>query len=792
MKNLFQKVLFLLFLLLPFSNIAQTIQLKIKLFDLETNNYISNANISLSDKYFTTTNNIGEAIFADLKTASYLIKISHISFNTFESKIEILSDTLLTIGLKPRNINLKEVIVTSSKYEQNINLLPYSVSTIGFKDIQISPAFTISDMLKSESGISLMRDGIWGTEISIRGLNRANIVTMIDGNRIETSTDISARLSMFDINDVERIEVIKGAASSLYGSGATGGIINIISKSGNYSDKLKLRINYSGGYNSVNDFFSNGISLIASGSEWIVKLGGTFRIAKNTKTPSGELKNSQFNDESFNALFRFRPAENQEIKFDYQQFNAYEVGIPGAAPLFPTNAIVTYPKELRRLLSVEYKINNLTNSLIKLTAKYFYQFISRDVENIPGTVQFVPGTNGQPPRRVSVLKINPGADHNVNGFQTQANFKFNNHFLITGFDFWKRNYSGLRTRDQKIDILNPTDSTVVRTVLKTIYEKPLPDANFNSAGIYIQDETKLFDNLNLTFGGRYDFIWLDNSETLNPLYEINDGVINNNPAGQKIIWNSESAQNKSYVFNLGIIYSLNTVSSIAFNISRSFRSPSLEERYQYIDLGSIVRIGDPNLKPEQGYFFDLGYRLFTDKINITSSIYLNSLTDLVTEIPGIYEDRSALIKTNIGKALLYGFEYSFNFNIIEQLRIYNTLSFVRGLDRQDDKNLPQIPPLNGTLGVEYYTFNWLSADFSATFFYEQNKVAQDEISTPGYLIFDLKLVFKDLILGDIKASFSTGIENILNKEYRNHLSTNRGFILSEPGRNFFLRANIQF
>lgn len=112
----------------------------------------------------------------------------------------------------------------------------------------------------------------------------------------------------------------------------------------------------------------------------------------------------------------------------------------------------------------------------------------------------------------------------------------------------------------------------------------------------------LFDNLNLTLGGRYDFISLSNTETLNPFYEINDGVVNNNPAGQKVIWYSESAENKSYVFNIGLLYSLSEKSNISFNAARSFRSPSLEERYQYIDLGSVIRVGDPNLKPEQGYF----------------------------------------------------------------------------------------------------------------------------------------------------------------------------------------------
>ena len=349
-------------------------------------------------------------------------------------------------------------------------MLPYSGSVINKKEIEMSPSFTVSDLLKTESGLSLLRDGIWGTEVSIRGLSRANIVTLIDGYRIETSTDLSARLSMFDLNDVERIEVIKGASSSLYGSGATGGTINIISKSGSYTNKLSLIGSYSGGFNSVNNYFSNAINIIASGSEWIAKLSGVYRKAQNTRTPSGELFNSQFEDNSFSFLFQFRPLANHAIKLKFQQFNAYDVGIPGGAPLFPNNAKVTYPEELRRLLSAEYKINNLSQSLIKLSAKYFHQFISRDVENMPGIVQFVPGANGQPPKRISVLKISPGADHNTDGFQTQADFKLANHYVIAGFDYWKRNYNGLRTRDQKIEILNSADSSVIRTMYKTIYE----------------------------------------------------------------------------------------------------------------------------------------------------------------------------------------------------------------------------------------------------------------------------------------------------------------------------------
>lgn len=785
------KIIFFLFLLNIISY-SQTFELKFFITDSITNTKIPNVNIGLSDKYFSTSNFNGEAYLRNVFAGSYLLKISHIGYKTFERIIHLSSDTILTVYLSPLSIRLGEVIVTSSKFEKNPDLLPYPVSVISQKEIQFDPSQTVSELLKSESGISLLRDGIWGTEISIRGLNRSNIVTLVDGSRIETSTDISARLSMFDLNDIERVEVIKGAASSLYGSGATGGIINVITKSGSYDSNFNIKGNISSGFSSVNNLYSSGINIFSSGSNWIAKLSGSFRKAENTKTPSGTLSNSQFEDNSFSAMLRFRPFNNHEVKLNFQRFKAIDVGIPGASTLFPTNAIVTYPQEERQLYNVEYKINNLSKTFVKLSAKYFHQYISRDVENIPGILQFIPASNGQPPRRVSVLKISPGANHYTNGAQTQFDFSFSNHYLISGIDFWQRDYNGLRTRYQKIEILNPVDSSVVRTTYKTIFEKPLPDASYYSAGVFVQDDSKLSEALDLTFGGRYDYIWLNNSETVNPLYELNDGVINNNPAGQKIIWPEKKANNHSYVFNAGALFKLNDFSSLSFNAAKSFRSPSLEERYQYIDLGSVVRVGNPNLAPEDGYYFDLGVRFYPSNLKLNLNLFLNTLSDLVTEIPGIYEGRNALIKTNIGEALLYGLDYSLNFSFSSRIDIYNNLSYVRGLDKTNDKDLPQIPPLNMLIGLRYNLSDWLIADFSSYIFDKQDKVASGEMVTPGYAYFNFKLQFMDLQFSNINFNITAGVENIFNKEYRNHLSTNRGLILAEPGRNFFVKTIAAF
>ena len=113
MKNF---ILYLSILLIQFLTPAQTINTKIKLLDGENNLPVSNANISLSEIYFGTTNNEGEYIIENISKGNYLLLISHISYKTFESKIDLFSDTSITIILDPGNIKLDEVLVTSGKY----------------------------------------------------------------------------------------------------------------------------------------------------------------------------------------------------------------------------------------------------------------------------------------------------------------------------------------------------------------------------------------------------------------------------------------------------------------------------------------------------------------------------------------------------------------------------------------------------------------------------------------------------------------------------------------------------
>lgn len=764
-----------------------------KIIDSKNENNIQGATVFISFNYFTYTNGNGEYRIDGLSQGLHEIKISCLGYKPLSTQIKIDSTSLQKdFQLEPSLIELDEVVVSTNRTENYLRNSPFAELVIDNDEIQKRPAVSLADILQNEPGISLVRDGIWGTELNIRGLSRENIVTLINGNRIVTSTDIAARLSMIDLNDIDRVEVIKGASSSIYGSGATGGIVNIITKSPQFYNKFSLNGNVSGEYNTVNDLSIFSGSFLGGSSIWSAKISGSYRNAKNIQTPIGELKNSQFEDYTFSGALNIYPFDNHKLILDYQLFRADNVGVPGAS-VFPDNADVRYPSERRQLISAGYDIQNISKTFYKLSAKYSYQLINRDVENIPHTVQNIPASGNNPARRISVLKITPGADHKNNNAQLQGNFwLFDDHNLVAGLDYWDRSYNGERERYQLIEILD-SNGNVVNTTNRVVGEKPIPNSKYSSLGIFAQDEFKIFDDkLSTTIGLRYDYIKISAEETLNPLYVITNGNLDTTPPGQEVLWESTEANNSSYSENLGFIYSVFTDLDLTLGLGSSFRSPSLEERFQYIDQGSVVRVGNPELNPEKGLTTDFGIRYYSNNLKIISNVFYSYYNDLVTEVPGTFDGRNALIKTNIGEARIYGFDFRTDYNFWKDFIFYSTISYVKGDDLTNNGYLPQIPAPNGNFGFKFGLFDYLNTDIYLTLFAEQNDVAEGEIATPGYAVFNFLLNTTPIKFSSISFRIYSGIENIFDKSYRNHLSTTRGSITIEPGRNIFVKLAVEF
>jgi hemoglobin/transferrin/lactoferrin receptor protein len=769
---------------------AQTIILQGKITDLQSGVPVENALIFINYNYLDYTDKEGNYRINNLPSGEYELKISRLGFLSVTKKILISADTVINFQLLPAIIELDEITVFTDRTGNYLKNSSYSELLIGSEEIQSKPHNSVADVLKYEPGISLLRDGVWGTEVNIRGLSRENVLTLIDGSRIVTSTDIAARLSLVDQNDIERIEVIKGASSSIYGSGATGGIVNIITRSPGFSSRYYFNGTISGAYNLVNNSpVTSGI--FYSGDEsWAAKLAVSYRDADNIQTPSGELNNSQFTDYSLSGSLDLKPFDNHKIKFNYQLFKAEDVGIPGGS-VFPGNAVVRYPDEKRELVSAGYEIQNLSKKLYKLSARYSYQLIDRNVENIPNIVRNIPAQGSIPARRITVLKITPGAEHKSHNFDLQGNMLLTQkNNMVFGVDYWDRQYRGHRENYQMIEFLN-SEGVVTSVNQRILGEKPLPDAKQNNIGVYLQDETSfLADRLSLSLGIRTDYIIINGEETRNPVYETINGILNQN-LRDSLIWEKTETKNFSYSSNLGMRYSVNENLDFTLSLGLSFRSPSLEERFQFIDQGSYIRLGNPDLKSENGKSADFGIRYYLPGLKIISSIFYNYFTDLVVEEPGIVEDRPAFIKTNIGQARLYGLDFSTEYNFSTNFIFYSTISYVKGDDVTKIDNLPGIPPLNGNIGLRT-RIDPVEINISSDLFAEQNNIAEGEIRSPGYAVFNLALNSAPVDLSLFSLQIYSGIDNIFNKSYRNHLATTRGTLRLEPGRNFYLKLVTKF
>jgi outer membrane receptor protein involved in Fe transport len=479
-------------------------------------------------------------------------------------------------------------------------------------------------------------------------------------------------------------------------------------------------------------------------------------------TPAGEIPNSQYHDFNINGSLGVRTFGNQSVFFSYQRSQAENTGIPGGAPL-GASAAARYTLAKRELLGLEYLIPNLRPDLPLITIRLSHQDIDRNVEII----------------QTPTLTLTPHATHATTSGQIESKITLSaSQVLTVGTEVWQRDLDSRRER-----INTSTD--------QIIGDRPVPLSHFFSAGIYGQDDWHLVpDRLTITLGVRYDWIHVSSDETLNPEYVITSGVLQTAPAGQQILWNKTSSRDGSWSANGGLSYALNSDLDLTSLISTAFRSPSLEERFQYLNLGSIVRVGNPYLRSEKSVSVNAGFRVHTDGIQLQSDVFFNNLTDLVAYVPGVFEGASAFIEQNIGEARLYGYEIS----IDQRLAAWNVLkyyaAYVRGEDTNDHTNLPQVAPLNGRIESRTILHSVGTLDVAASFFAEQKNLAAGEIRTPGYVIVDVDVVSVPFTIDGVSLTLRSGVQNIFNKLYQDHLSTLRGLIVFEPGRNFYLSTTI--
>lgn len=671
---------------------------------------------------------------------------------------------------KKDSVRQKQIpeITVSSLLTGRFNL-PYK--TIRSEEIQNRAYMMNSEALEELSGVTLTRDGLWASSINVRGFSDSKLLLMVDGDRIQTSSDIAGALSIVDPENLESIELIKGAASVLYGTGAMGGIVNFKFKTPEYSSEVKASGNVSSGIHTVNNLWQNNFNASVTNTNWYLNATGSYRTAGNVTTPEGKMANSQFNDASWGLRGGLKKGDNIEFKVNYQHFEAWNTGIPGGSA-FPATATVKYTAFDRDQINGEYIMKNINYNIKSISLKAYNQTVTRSVENIVN------------PK----LTILPGSRNVTSGFKAATDIYLNDYHTFTvGFDSWIRDQRTTRYRIA----YTATDTTVTG-------ELPTPKAtmtNIGFFGFYTWKADPKYWTVNA--GLRLDYIETANDTAFKEVFKFKhiNGEIKEMPANRTILFNEGMNRDLAYSVHLDVKWTPAEKHEFTASFSNAYRVASLEERFKYIEQGGTLRVGNPKLNPENGLFSNLNYRFKTNNFIADVNVFGNYLFDLITEKLVKYNTVSGTVvdawqNMNVAHAYYYGGELDLKWLIVRGLKLEGSVSYVVGKDAETNLVLPLIPPLHGSNTLEYHFHKIGGIAYKMNWIYELDEPVLPGVEAHRHIVSDVYL-FPELIqLGKIKLKVNGGVKNIFNKAYSEYLNTYRGINKLEPGRNFFIKVGL--
>ena len=320
--------------------------------DAQTGLPLPGVHVSIAGtKYGAASETDGSFTIKNLAPGEYLINIHLIGYKKASRKIAAADSgaATLNIALNEAPWELDKVVVTATRTPHLLKDVPVTTEVITKEDMAATGALTVDQALDSHVGVTVDND-LSGKGATIRGVDPSRVLILIDGHRVIGQVRGSIDLGQISLSDVDRIEIVKGSGSTLYGSDAMGGVINIITKRPTQSQSLESSIEY-GSFKTFDPEFqfeakrpkfgfmltgkheeSAGFDLDKS-TPHTNGLEATKRYNLNTKL-SFSPKESFYNDLSLGYMHErkqwiesewFEPLQKTFIYDDYEWNNRYDI-----------------------------------------------------------------------------------------------------------------------------------------------------------------------------------------------------------------------------------------------------------------------------------------------------------------------------------------------------------------------------------------------------------------------------------------------------------------------------------
>ena len=764
--------------------------------------------IGNSESRIGMTNASGQMLLNKL-SGSELLVFRNAMYTPVTTTLDKLKESNLQLVMSENVNSINEIVVSASKFEEQRKDIAQKIQVIRSNELQNMNQTSTADVMANSGNIMVQKSQLGGGSPIIRGFETNKVLIVVDGIRMNNAIYRGGHLQniiTLDNSIMDRVEIVYGPGSVVYGSDALGGVMSLTTKNPILSstDKVKVKVGqYMRYMSAVSGYAAHGdislgtkkfgslTSITASdfgdlrqganrepsvgnfGSRpWYVqRIGNADVIVKNKDT------NLQVGSgyTQFDILQKFLYQQNENVKhiinFQYSTSSdvpRYDrlVQLSGGLPKF---AEWNYGPQKRLLGSYTLQLSNKTK--LYDNARFILGYQQIQESRIDRRFNKVSRNN-----RIEDLDI------------LTANFDFakklGKHEIRYGIEGW---YNAVASSAFTKNI-----NTGEETPLDTRYASG--GASMKAIAAYVTHTWEISDKFIVNDGLRFSDVSLDAKFT--------DTTFFNFP------FKDVNQHNQAITGNLGVVYMPNEDFRLTALVSSGFRAPNVDDLSKVFEsTPGNINVPNQDLKPEYTYNGEIGMSnrfggWLTAQATGYYTLYRNALTTQNFTYNGqdsiMYAGTMSQVvaTTNANKAFLYGLELSLNGKLNDNVSIYGTYNYTYARIVYDSAAaipLDHIPPVFGKFGVQIndkkirgdFFVNYSAAKKIADYnpFGEDNQAYALPTGMPSWYTVNARVTYQFNKLIGIQLA----CENILDRNYRVFASN-----ISAPGRNFIATLRWNF
>ncbi|MCD6561462.1 MAG: TonB-dependent receptor [Deltaproteobacteria bacterium] len=636
---------------------------------------------------------------------------------------------------------LDEIVVTATGIKEPVLKIPRNVTVITSEDIEQATSNNIVDLLSRESGLNL--NSFFGSDkratVDIRGMGAtaaSNVVVMVDGARLNSTDMAGPDFSSVSLNQVERIEIVRGAGSVLYGNGAVGGAINIITKKGQTKPEARIYSSY-GSYDTTDNR--------GSFRGKIKDLG--FNLDTGYFSSKGYRENGYLRKNDVAANFYYKATDRITLSLSGSNHED-RCGLPG-----PVDRKDMDSRNKRTETNRPDDFGEITDRRVTggieidldkwgiFNARRGYRF--RDNSYIMGYSEIVSEKDQTDNIDEDTKNLSLDYKNEFRAFGLPHNFR-------CGLDNYKTEY--------------------VREELSRDQRK---NSEVKNLGLFLTSNWSLLDDLALEWGYRYN--------KYKGRFRTDDHV---NSSGINW-WKNGHITDESWInraYDMGLTYTVDPGTTLFMSYAKSFRIPNVDEL--------ALKRGD--LKPQNGFHLDAGSRMrFKNLFEISITIFRIKIEDEIYfgEDPDDPLNRQGFNRNYDNNTIRRGVETDLKVYPSDSLYIWGNYSYTNAKFDKKGTYVPLVPKHTANIGVEWRAkdpllvsviCSWTGSSFDG------NDLNNDKYKKlDDYFVFNGKISYKYRQL-----KVFAGVNNIFDELYSTIAYSNTYYPM--PARNFYGGMEIRF